>query len=337
MGGSAIVCSLVVVAPIVSDPVLQYFVSFLVLQSSRCGRKSWLLNVCCALIGMSLLSCCYSSSGCHGLVCSMLFGHFLVIPTYFLLYMYLFSEEIDTMENDDLKNNGPKPSVGNERGVESTTNSKARLDIEPTTTEFRMTKGQIIKNILVLSAAFLFLFTAFQSLSNLQSSLNREEGLGTVGLAVVYGALVISCMFLPSFVINHLGCKWTVAFSMLCYILYMAANFYATWGTILPGAIILGLGAAPLWSAKCTYLTETGSWYARMTGTTSDDIINRFFGIFFMIFQTSMCIIALLHQKRCGMLLTPCFNRHKKAIHVLSHCSYLQTDLSCLSCQFVVG
>jgi hypothetical protein len=68
----------------------------------------------------------------------------------------------------------------------------------------------------------------------------------------------------------------------------MGANFYAIWGTIVPSAIILGFGAAPLWSAKCTYLTQTATWYAKMTGATVDDIINRFFGVFFMVFQTSM-------------------------------------------------
>ena len=194
------------------------------------------------------------------------------------------------MENKDLKDTSAKTTYGT-NGVDPTTNTKVRLDVEPAKPEFSMTKFQIIKNILVVSVAFLFLFTAFQSLSNLQSSLNREEGLGTVGLSVIYGSLVISCMFLPKFIISHIGCKWTVAFSMLTYVLYMAANFYATWGTIIPGAVILGLGAAPLWSAKCTYLTETGSWYARMTGNTSDDIINRFFGVFFMIFQTSECCL----------------------------------------------
>lgn len=152
---------------------------------------------------------------------------------------------------------------------------------------YKMSKFQVLKNLVVVSVAFLFLFTAFQSLSNLQSSLNREDGIGTVGLSVIYGALVISCMFLPPFIIDLIGCKWTVAFSMLCYILYMAANFYATWWTIIPSAVILGIGAAPLWSAKCTYLTQTGAWYSKMTGRTEDDIINRFFGVFFMIFQTS--------------------------------------------------
>ena len=158
---------------------------------------------------------------------------------------------------------------------------------------YPMTKMQIIKNLLVVSFGFLFLFTSFQSLANLQSSLNKVEGLGTWGLATIYIALVLSCMFLPPFIIDLIGCKWTVAFSMLCYILYMVANFYARWGTIIPAAIILGIGAAPLWSAKCTYLTEIGSWYAKMTDSSHDDIINRFFGIFFMIFQTSKHILKV--------------------------------------------
>ena len=49
--------------------VLQYFVSFLVLQSSRLGKESWLLYFCCVLYVMSLLSFFDSSSRCHGLVC----------------------------------------------------------------------------------------------------------------------------------------------------------------------------------------------------------------------------------------------------------------------------
>ena len=150
-----------------------------------------------------------------------------------------------------------------------------------------MTKFQILRNLFVVSFAFMFMFTAFQSLTNLQSTLNREEGVGTGGLSILYGALVISCLFVPPFVIGHLGCKWTIALSMVCYIVYMAANFYAIWGLMAPASVIIGFGAAPLWSAKCTYLTQMSVWYAKMTGNTEDDIINRFFGFFFMFFQTS--------------------------------------------------
>lgn len=151
----------------------------------------------------------------------------------------------------------------------------------------KMSEIRIIKNVAAVSLGFLCLFTSFQSLSNLQSSLNKDDGLGVAGLAVIYGALVVSCMFLPPLIIGRLGCKWTVAISMICYIPYMFANIWPYWYTIIPTAIILGFGAAPLWSAKCTYLTQTGVWYAKQSGTTEDDVINRFFGAFFMVFQTS--------------------------------------------------
>ena len=63
--------------------VLQYFVSSLILQSSRLGRESWLLYFCCDLNVMSMLSFFGSSSRCLGLVCSMWLWNFLVILTYF--------------------------------------------------------------------------------------------------------------------------------------------------------------------------------------------------------------------------------------------------------------
>lgn len=109
-------------------------------------------------------------------------------------------------------------------------------------TDAKAEKKSIIKNLLIVSFGFLFLFTAFQSLSNLQSSLNKVDGLGVVSLSVIYGALIISCMFVPPLVIDRLGCKWTIAGSMLCYCTYIAANYYATWATMIPTSIILGMG-----------------------------------------------------------------------------------------------
>lgn len=66
-----------------------------------------------------------------------------------------------------------------------------------------------------------------------------------------------SCKF------SFLGCKFSLAAAMTCYILYMIAHFYATWGLFVPAAVILGLGAAPLWTAKGQYLnlvTRTSCW-----------------------------------------------------------------------------
>lgn len=145
----------------------------------------------------------------------------------------------------------------------------------------------ILKNIIVISLSFLLLFTAFQSLSNLQSSVNREKGLGLASLSIIYASLVISCTLLPTLVITRLGCKWTIVVSMLMYSLYMLANFYASWYTLVPASIILGTAAAPLWTAKCRYLTIIAGDYARLEGVTTEAIINRFFGIFFLLFQSS--------------------------------------------------
>jgi len=61
-------------------------------------------------------------------------------------------------------------------------------------------RKRMLKNLIVLSSAFLLLFTAFQSLQNLQSSLNKEEGLGTVSLAVIYATGVLAGLFLPPLV-----------------------------------------------------------------------------------------------------------------------------------------
>ncbi|XP_036359536.1 protein unc-93 homolog A-like [Octopus sinensis] len=150
-----------------------------------------------------------------------------------------------------------------------------------------ISKLRIIKNALVLSFGFLFLFTSFQALMNLQSTLNQEADVGLISTAVIYAALILSCLFLPPPIISLLGCKWTVALSMVTYTIYVAGNFYPKMWTMVIVSAIVGLGAAPLWSAKCAYLTEIGIWYSKWKNIDSDSSINHFFGVFFMIFQSS--------------------------------------------------
>ncbi|XP_060548310.1 protein unc-93 homolog A isoform X2 [Pantherophis guttatus] len=144
-----------------------------------------------------------------------------------------------------------------------------------------------LKNILVISFGFTFLFTAYGGLQNLQSSLHSEEGLGVASLSVIYATLILSSMFLPSVIIKKFGCKWTIVGSMCCYITFSLGNFYASWFTLIPTSVILGLGAAPLWSAKCTYLTVAGNLYAQKVGKIGKHIVTQYFGIFFLIYRSS--------------------------------------------------
>ncbi|XP_060686987.1 protein unc-93 homolog A [Hemiscyllium ocellatum] len=143
------------------------------------------------------------------------------------------------------------------------------------------------KNVLVVSFGFLLLFTAFGGLQSIQSSLNSDQGLGLASLSVIYAALILSSMFLPPLMIKYLGCKWTIVISMCCYVAFSIGNFYPSWYTLIPTAIILGTGGAPLWSAKCAYLTICGYQYAKKFNKIGENIVNHYFGIFFLVFQSS--------------------------------------------------
>jgi len=153
--------------------------------------------------------------------------------------------------------------------------------------EIKSEKRGILKNVLLISLAFLLLFTAFQSMSALQSSINKVCNLGSTSNAVVYAALVLSCMFLPSIVIKKFTVKWGLVMCMFCYSVYIITQFHPEFYTLIPGAIVVGIGAAPMWSAKCTYLTQVGNRYAELCRMDVEPIIVRFFGIFFLFFQSS--------------------------------------------------
>lgn len=57
--------------------------------------------------------------------------------------------------------------------------------------------------------------------------------------------------------------------------------------TLVPTSVLLGLGAAPLWSAQGTYLTTVGTAHAEKTGQAGRDVVSRYFGVFFLVFQSS--------------------------------------------------
>ncbi|XP_055100247.2 protein unc-93 homolog A isoform X2 [Symphalangus syndactylus] len=149
------------------------------------------------------------------------------------------------------------------------------------------TMDRSLRNVLVISFGFLLLFTAYGGLQSLQSSLYSEEGLGVTALSTLYGGMLLSSMFLPPLLIDRLGCKGTIILSMCGYVAFSVGNFFASWYTLIPTSILLGLGAAPLWSAQCTYLTIMGNTHAEKAGKRGKDVVNQYFGIFFLIFQSS--------------------------------------------------
>ncbi|XP_047362531.1 UNC93-like protein isoform X1 [Vespa velutina] len=166
------------------------------------------------------------------------------------------------------------------------TNSGQFIKVQTERTSFKPAeRWRIMKNILLIGTAFMVNFTAFMGASNLQSSINASQSLGTFTLAAIYGSLIFSNIFLPSLVISWLGCKWTMSLAILTYVPFIAAQFYPRFYTMIPGGLMVGLGGGPLWCAKCTYLTVVSEAYASVSDLATDVLVTRFFGLFFMFYQ----------------------------------------------------
>jgi len=71
------------------------------------------------------------------------------------------------------------------------------------------------------------------------------------------------------------------------YVLWMAANGYAVWGTMVSASVLLGICSSILWTAQGSYLTIVAHKYAELTQETSSAVMARFFGLFFAVYKLS--------------------------------------------------
>ncbi|XP_028156751.1 UNC93-like protein [Ostrinia furnacalis] len=148
-------------------------------------------------------------------------------------------------------------------------------------------KWRILKNVLLISFAFMAEFTAYSGAANLQSSINSQAGLGTASLTAVYAGLIFSTIFLPVMVIKWLGPKWAISLSFVTYMPYIAAQMYPSFWTLIPAALLLGLGGGPLWCSKCTYLSMIAEAHSKISNISAEALLTRYLGLFFMIYQMS--------------------------------------------------
>jgi len=147
-------------------------------------------------------------------------------------------------------------------------------------------KLRIYKNLGVVSVSLMLLYSAYIGTVNLQSTLNTQAGLGTLSLGLVYISLLVSSIFLPSYFIKTFSAKWCIFIGVVGTFPYIIAQLQPTFYTFIPSAILTGVTAAPMWAALQTYLTQAGQVYSVITQQVADVIITRFFGIFFLFWQT---------------------------------------------------
>ncbi|UJR26005.1 hypothetical protein I4U23_007351 [Adineta vaga] len=148
-------------------------------------------------------------------------------------------------------------------------------------------KWKIWKNLFVICLAWILLFTAFQGIANLQSSLNVEGDVGMNSMAIIYAFLIFSSALLPHPMMSVFGMKWTIVICQFGYLAFIAANLYAVPALMYPASVLLGLAGAPLWTSQGAYVTQIGMLNAESKGKQSATGVTQFFGIFFACFQTS--------------------------------------------------
>lgn len=138
-------------------------------------------------------------------------------------------------------------------------------------------------NVAILGVGFLFIFTAFTTCGNVEQtvlkSLRNETftGSGYYSLGIIYGIFSFSNLLAPT-VVAVIGAKLSMFASGLFYSGYIAVFILPfTWSFYLT-SLLIGIGAAMLWTAQGQFLVEN----------SEASTINRNTGMFWALLQCSM-------------------------------------------------
>jgi len=172
--------------------------------------------------------------------------------------------------------------------TKTTTNNSATpvLDI-------RLEKRRYLKNLIVLSIAYFFLFSAYFALRNLQSSLNAVAGLGLYALSSMYLSLVFGSLC-STMIVQRLQPKRTLSLSLVGFVMYSAANFYPRFYTMIPASVAHGFFMAIGYTAHTTYLANISAGYADLLGKQMKHVLSQFHGTYFIFLQFSQIAGGLI-------------------------------------------
>ncbi|XP_076639368.1 UNC93-like protein MFSD11 [Colletes latitarsis] len=148
-----------------------------------------------------------------------------------------------------------------------------------------MTIDRNFVNVLMLSLGFMLIFTAFQTMGNIEKtvlqSIKTEDPNFTVeaytSLAIVY-AVFATCNWLAPSYISVTGPRGAIITGACCYVFFIGSFLWPQNVLLYSASCILGLGAALIWTGHGQYLTEN----------SDSETMSRNAGIFWAIFQTSM-------------------------------------------------
>ncbi|CAF1286885.1 unnamed protein product [Adineta steineri] len=139
-------------------------------------------------------------------------------------------------------------------------------------------------NFTILCITFILVYTSFNAVTNLQSSIHEDTSVGYYSLAILSGCTVLSCLFFTNPLIFLCGYKWTIVLAQFGFLIYTAANIYPKVWLIYPASVICGLFKAGFWTALSAYVSDLS--IGKQVGPDTKAVINKYFGIFFATFQS---------------------------------------------------
>jgi len=145
----------------------------------------------------------------------------------------------------------------------------------------------------MMSVSFLLVFLAFNGTQTIVSSL-LPGSLGYWSVACIYISFTLSSLLFSSAFVIATSTKISLAVGAFLYLGFIGANIYPMWITLVIAAVILGFGAAIIWTAQGSYVTNAALCYAKLSNKPPRSSIGLFNGIFFGIFQLSMLIGNIL-------------------------------------------
>lgn len=117
------------------------------------------------------------------------------------------------------------------------------------------------KNILGECISFVACFGTFLGILSLQSSINSAQGLGLTSNATSYVFLIITTFFSPAFV-GLIGSKYALLSGYILFLIYTICNYYPSWYTLIPGAVLSGIAQGPAWVSMYTHAVLVARKYA---------------------------------------------------------------------------
>lgn len=165
-----------------------------------------------------------------------------------------------------------------------------------------------ILDLIILISGFFLVFTAFNSIQNLESSLNSDQkdviSLGNTCLFVLYGVFSLTCLIAPR-IVNVLGPKRSIICGFMTFCLFVATNYgigsgsdindnTLKWLGSIFASIIVGVGAPIMWTSQGRYLTDLSVTYAEIKLLPEGSMLGTFNGMFYGIFQGTQIVGNLI-------------------------------------------